>query len=156
MMPAIEKLTLSPIGELLVVRPEGDTTPVRARPCFPLSEPERVFSLLDEEGNELQLVDNPADLDPLSREALGKALSDAAFTIVVTGIHSITTDIDLRLWKVRTAAGPRTFQTRLGSWPRKLDTGGVLIQDVAEDLYHIPDVDKLDRDSRRLLWAYSD
>ena len=51
---------------------------------------------------------------------LTRALADAAFVIAVTGIDSIETDIDLRIWKVRTSAGGRTFETRLGSWPRKL------------------------------------
>ena len=57
---------------------------------------------------------------------------------------------------MRTKAGPRTFETRLGSWPRKLEGGGVLIQDVAEDLYHIRDTTALDEASQKLLWAYSD
>ena len=90
------------------------------------------------------LVEDLSDLDAEGQEALGKALADAAFTIAVTGIDSIVTDIELRVWKVRTEAGPRSFETRLGSWPRKLEGGGVLIQDVAEDLYHIRDTAALD------------
>jgi hypothetical protein len=62
----------------------------------------------------------------------------------------------LRIWKVMTTAGSRTFEPRLGSWPRKLEDSGVLIQDVAEDLYHIEDVNDLDDKSRQLLWAFSD
>ncbi len=144
------KLTLTPSGQL-----QCDGTDVRAKPCFPLSEPERFYSLLDGEGKELALVGNPATLDTASGEALSKALADAAFVIEVTGIDSIETDIDLRVWKVRTASGVRTFETRFGSWPRKLEGGGVLIQDVAEDLYLIRDSEALDEDSRKLLWAFS-
>jgi hypothetical protein len=145
------KLRLSPSGQLQL-----DGTDVSVKACFPLSAPDASYSLLDKEGKELGLVGDPSALDPESRAALKTALGDAAFTIGVTGIDSIVTDIELRVWKVRTEAGPRTFETRLGSWPRKLDTGGVLIQDVAEDLYLIPDAGALDEASQKLLWAYSD
>ena len=144
------KLTLTPSGQL-----QHDGEDVRVKPCFPLSDPGRFYSLLDGDGKEVALVEDPAALDPESGEALSRALADAAFVIEVTGIDSIETDIDLRIWKVRTGAGPRTFETRLGSWPRKLEGGGVLVQDVAEDLYHIRDTAALDEASQKLLWAYS-
>ena len=152
---SLPDLSLSQSGQLQVVS-ENKTTAVRAQPCFPLSEPNRFFSLLDCEGNEVGIVENPADLDAATRKVLETALADAAFTIKVRAIESIENDIDLRIWKVVTASGSRTFETRLGSWPRKLEDGGVLIQDVAEDLYHIEDVNALDARSRQLLWAFSD
>jgi hypothetical protein len=34
--------------------------------------------------------------------------------------------------------------------------GGLLIRDVAGDLYHVPDPSDLDRKSRELLWAFVD
>jgi len=145
------KLSIAPSGQL-----HCDGKAVQVKPCFPLSEPDRFLSLLDKEGKEVALVESPEKLDGASGEALTKALADAAFLIDVTGIDSIVTDIELRVWKVRTEAGPRTFETRLGSWPRKLEGGGVLIQDVAEDLYHIRDSAALDEASLKLLWAYSD
>lgn len=145
------KLALTPSGQL-----QCDGVDVRAKPCFPLSEPQRFYSLLDGDGKEVALVEDPAELGGEDRAALSRALADAAFLIEVTGIDSIETDIDLRVWKVRTASGGRTFETRLGSWPRKLEGGGVLIQDVAEDLYLIRDPASLDDASRRLLWAFSD
>jgi len=61
-----------------------------------------------------------------------------------------------RIREVLTSSGPRTFEPRPGSWSRKLEDGGILIQDVAEDLYHIEEVDSLDTSSSQLLWAFSD
>jgi hypothetical protein len=37
-----------------------------------------------------------------------------------------------------------------------LPGGGVLIRDVAGDLYHIPAPDRLDRKSRELMYAFVD
>ena len=36
----------------------------------------------------------------------------------------------------------RTFQTRLDHWPCELPGGGLLIRDVAGDLYYIADADR--------------
>jgi hypothetical protein len=148
-------IKLSKSGQLQVVRDE-QTTAVRVQPCFPLSDPDRFFSLLDADGNEVCMIENPSALDGAGHDALSSAIADAAFTIKVTSIEAINNDIDLRIWQVVTSSGARTFETRLGSWPRKLEDGGVLIQDIAEDLYHIENVDALDSKSRQLLWAFSD
>ena len=50
----------------------------------------------------------------------------------------------------------RTFQTKLDDWPRELPGGGLLIGDVAGDLYQIANRDDLDEKSRKLLWAFAD
>ena len=152
---SLPDINLSNSGQLQVVC-GSETTAVRVQPCFPLSDPGRFFSLLDTDGNEVCMVEDPSGLHPSGQAALSAAIADAAFTIKVTAIESISNDIDLRIWKVLTSSGSRTFETRLGSWPRKLEDGGVLIQDIAEDLYHIENVDSLDRTSRQLLWAFSD
>ena len=148
-------ISLSKSGQLQVVR-DGNTTAVRVQPCFPLSDPKRFFSLLDHDGNEVCMIEDPASLNAERQAALSSAIADAAFTIKVKAIEEIRNDIDLRIWKVLTNSGCRTFETRLGSWPRKLADGGVLIQDIAEDLYHIEDADAMDEKSRKLLWAFSD
>ncbi len=114
-------LQLSPSAQLQIVI-EGAPIDARVQPCFPLSEPAAFYALLDNDGKELALVEDPAALDATSRAALTAAHADAAFTIAITAIDSIHTDLDLRLWKVQTATGPRTFQTGLGSWPRQLSS----------------------------------
>lgn len=152
-MPPTLKLNAS--GQLQVMVDEKPV-PVRVQPCFPMSVPEQFFSLLDKEGKELAMISDPDELDADSRTALAAVLPDAAFTIEVTGIESVIIDIDLRIWKVRTPGGERTFETRLGTWPRNLENGSVLISDVADDLYLIREPTSLDEKSRKLLWAFSD
>ena len=54
------------------------------------------------------------------------------------------------------AASIRSFQTHLDDWPRALPNGGILIRDVAGDLYRIAPPSQMDRKSRELLWAFVD
>ena len=69
-------------------------------------------------------------------------------------IESVDEEVEIRIWKVRTRQGPRSFQTRLDDWPREVPGGGFLIRDVAGDLYHVADPRGLDEASRALLWAF--
>ncbi len=48
------------------------------------------------------------------------------------------------------------FQTHLDDWPRETPGGGLLIRDVAGDLYFVPDPGGLDGGSREWLWAFVD
>lgn len=142
-------------GQVWAVR-NGEARPVRVYRCFPWSEPGRYVSLRDDEDREWAMVSDPGDLDEASRRVLEGALAEAGFVMQVTAVHSVTEEVEIRTWKVDTRQGPRTFQTRLDDWPREVPGGGMLIKDVAGDLYHVPDPDGLDPTSRDLLWAYSD
>jgi len=75
---------------------------------------------------------------------------------VVTAVTEIEEEVEIRTWRVATRQGVRTFQTRLDEWPRPLPGGGLLIRDVAGDLYRIDDLAALDAKSLELLWAYVD
>src|SRR5581483_3217954 len=110
--------------------------PVRLRQCFPWSEPRRHFSLRDDRDREIALVDEPARLDLVSREALESAATIAGFVLEITRVLEVEEEVEIRQWTVETTSGRRTFQTHLDDWPRVLpDTGGSLvIRDVAGDL----------------------
>jgi hypothetical protein len=105
---------------------------------------------------EFAFVRDPADLDARSRAALEMALAVAGFVFEVTHVLEIDEEVEIRRWRVETRQGPRTFQTRLDDWPRSLPHGGLLIRDLAGDLYHLSRLDALDRQSRDLLWAFVD
>ena len=129
---------------------------VSVRRCFPWSEPTRHLSLRDADEEEFALVRDPAELDPRSRAALELALAVAGFVFEVTRVLEIDEEVEIRRWRVETQQGPRTFQTRLDDWPRTLPHGGLLIRDLAGDLYHLGKPGALDRKSRELLWAFVD
>ncbi len=142
-------------GSLWAMRGDEERA-VAVRRCFPWSEPARHLSLRDTDEEEFAFVRDPADLDQRSRAALERALAVAGFVLEVTQVLEIEEEVEIRRWRVETQQGPRTFQTRLDDWPRTLPHGGLLIRDLAGDLYHLGRPEALDRQSRELLWAFVD
>jgi hypothetical protein len=141
-------------GQLWAILGEVERA-VRVRRAFPWSEPGRFLSLRDHEDVEIGLVASPAELDPESRRALEQALVHAGFVFQVTGVLAIDEEVEIRTWRVETLQGPRSFQTRLDDWPRALPDGGLLIRDVAGDLYRLED--RLARSrNRELLRSFVD
>jgi len=142
-------------GQLLA-RIGGKWVAVRLRQCFPWSEPGRHVSLRDDEDEEVALVEDPAALAPESRSALERAVAEAGFVLEVTRVVDVEEEVEIRQWTVETKHGRRSFQTHLDDWPRALPMGGLLIRDVAGDLYRLPPPETLDARSRELLWAFVD
>ncbi len=149
------RLARRPDGQLWATRGEEEHA-VRVRRAFPWSEPGRFISLRDSADREFALVAEPQTLDADSRAALASALEAMGFVFVVTAVSAIEEEVEIRSWRVQTVQGARAFQTRLDEWPRPLPGGGLLIRDVAGDLYRITDLGALDGRSRELLWAYVD
>ncbi len=142
-------------GQLWAVS-NGEERAVRLHRCFPWSEPSRYLSLRDTENEEFALVRSLDDLEPASRNVLLDAIAEVGFVLEVERITGVEEEIEIRTWKVETRQGPRSFQTRLDDWPMDVPGGGILIRDVAGDLYHVADPDKLDAKSRTWLWAFLD
>src|SRR5438046_8710029 len=63
-------------------------------------------------------------------------MAAAGFVFKVTQVTAIEEEVEIRHWRVETVQGTRSFQTRLDAWPRLLPHGGLLLRDVAGDLYH--------------------
>lgn len=142
-------------GQLWAVR-GGEARAVRVARCFPWSSPGRYISLRDEKRNEVLLIADPAELDEDSRRVLEEALIEADFVLEIETIEAIRDETEIRCWHVGTRQGRRSFQTKRDDWPRPMPGGGLLIRDVAGDLFHIPDPARLDARSRQLLWAFVD
>ena len=66
------------------------------------------------------------------------------------------TDQPDRLPTVLCAQIERSFQTALDAWPRDTPTGGILIEDVAGDLFRLPPLAELDPKSQKKVWAFVD
>jgi Domain of unknown function (DUF1854) len=130
--------------------------PVKLRRCFPWTFPERYISLQSDDNTELAFVSDPKELSAASQAALSQALSEAGFVFLIQRVHSVEEDFELRCFKVETPQGPRAFQTALDAWPRETPDGGLLIEDVAGDVFRIEDPGALDPRSRELLWELVD
>ena len=142
-------------GRLIVII--GDRpVPVRLRQCFPWSEPGLHLSLRDDEDREVAIIGDPATLEDESRQALEHAIAEAGFVLEVTRVFEIDEEVEIRQWVVETEQGKRSFQTHLDDWPRILPSGGLLIRDVAGDLYRFSSPGMMDKTSRELLWAFVD
>ncbi len=131
-------------------------TPVWVRRCFPWTAPARFVSLRDRDEEEVALVRDLDELEADSRRALEGALLEAGFVLEVEGVLSVDDEIEIRTFRVRTRQGPRRFQTLRDEWPRPTPGGGILLRDVAGDLYWVRDPTRLDRQSRARLWALLD
>lgn len=150
------RLRMQPDGRLWLKARGTAEVAVTVRRCFPWSQPLAWLSLRDDSGAEVELVESAAHLDPESRAELVKALEEASFVFVIEAILSVKEEFELRQWRVRTTQGERLLQTRMMSWPRELVDGSLLIQDVANDLYLVPEIGRLDANSQKLLWAFMD
>ncbi len=138
----------------LELRRGNDWVRVDAVRCFPWSQASRYISLRDFEGRELCLVVDSGTLEAASRWALYQALKVAGFRLEVTAVLSIEDDFEMRVWKVRTRGGERSFQTELDVWPQAAPGGGHVIEDIAGDVFFIPPLQSLDARSRKRLWPY--
>jgi hypothetical protein len=130
--------------------------PVKLRRCFPWTFPERYISLQTEDNAELAFISDPRELSLASQAALSQALREVGFVFLIQQVYSVEEDFELRSFKVETPQGPRAFQTALDAWPRETPDGGLLIEDVAGDVFRIEDAASLDPRSRELLWELVD
>jgi hypothetical protein len=130
--------------------------PVWVHRCFPWTAPGRFVSLRTQQEEEVALVRDLSELEPESRRVLQSALLEAGFVLEVESVESIEDEIEIRTFRVRTRQGPRRFQTLRDEWPRPMPGGGILLRDVAGDLYLVRDPQALDRASRDRLWPLLD
>ncbi len=147
------ELRLRPDGRLQMLT-SGDWKYVNPVRCFPWSESGRFISLRDDDNLELHLIEDVQELGADARFALLRALEVSGFFLEIVTVESIEEDFEIRVWKVHTRRGPRSFQTELDAWPHPSPGGGHLISDVAGDVFLIPPLESLDRTSRRHLWPY--
>jgi len=139
---------------LLVLKQEGKWIEVFIKECFPWRNPGKFLSLRDKEDNEVCLIEDLKYLGAESRELIQAELDFSQFVLEISSIDKIEEDVELRRFLVQTKQGSRIFQTKLETWPEVLESGEVLIEDLAGDLFRIKNVYELDEGSRRELSPY--
>jgi hypothetical protein len=129
---------------------------VRVGTCFPWTAPGTFISLRGEDDKEVALIPSLEDLDPESRAVVQRALREAAFAFEVTHILAVRKEFEIRQWEVTCAGGPRCFQTKVDDYPQPIPPRGLLITDVAGDVYIIHDWRALDKPSRKQVALFID
>ena len=118
---------------------------------FPNSNPDRFISLLDKEGQEIGMVENPDELDPASREVLDAVLAEAYFVPTILEIRSIQADGEASSWDVRTEDGPRSFRVKSREDVSAREIPIIYVTDVNNRKYRIEDYDDLDPEGKAML-----
>lgn len=155
----VETLTAAPfrlernaLGRLVLTDAEGvahvGVTPVRA---FPIAAPDEGLSLVGPEGHELAWVERLEVLPAGLRLLLQEELAAREFNPVLRRVVSVSSFSTPSTWSVETDRGPTRFVLKTEEDIRRLERGRLLITGSQGIVYLIPDVQALDRASRRLL-----
>jgi hypothetical protein len=120
--------------------------------AFPLSDPDRYWGLLDEDGKDIGVIIDPSGLDPASRTAAEEELERRYFIPVIQRVIKAQDDHGSLIWEVETDRGPRTFTVRnMKDSIVELGGGRLLLVDVDGNRYEVPDMSRLDARSYDLI-----
>ncbi len=125
---------------------------VRFVRCFPNTNPDAFWALLDRKSQVIGIIADPAELDDDSRSAGLASLEEQYFCPVVTAIRSMKEEFGAVYFDVETDRGPRSFVSKgVRESIEEQDTGNIVLTDVDENRYVIPDWTRLDAKSRKLI-----
>jgi hypothetical protein len=124
--------------------------PVRT---FPISEPNRLISLVGSDGHELACIGDLAELPAETADLVRQELADREFLPRVERVVRVNTHKEPSEWEVVTDRGAVRFLLRDDDIRRLGPTRAILV-DMHGVRYYIPDSRQLDPKSRRILTQY--
>ena len=119
--------------------------------AFPLSDPNRYIAIMDTDGAEVAMLKTTTALDPESREAFEWHMARLYFSPRIVRIEGINEKYGVFTWLVETDRGRREFHVRERENVRVLPPRRVVVEDVDQNTFQIPDYEELDRRSLDLL-----
>ena len=121
----------------------------------PITDPQHMVSLRDEHGEELGILGDVAQLDPISQQIVAEELERSYFMPRITDILDIREDLGVVSWDVETSKGERSFHVRdIRQNVRKIGRRRLIIRDVDGNRYEIHDWGDLPAPAERLLQPY--
>ena len=145
-------------GGFVSLRVEGEFYPrVQVVRMFPFMEKEKLISIrtVDENSTEIGIVEDLHALDRESAAMLREQLELRYFTPCITNIRKIREEYGFAYWEVLTDRGECRFTIRMGgSAVVYLTDTRVLISDVDENRFEIPDINALTPGERKKLDLY--
>jgi len=139
-------------GRLVLTDAEGrEHTGVLAVRAFPIAAPDEGVSVVDVDGHELAWVPCLADLDEPRRALLAEALEQREFMPRLLRVASVSSFATPSTWQVETDRGATSFVLKGEEFIRRLTPTRLLITDAQGVHYLVPDLNGLDRGSRRMM-----
>lgn len=146
------KLALDSNSELVFTDEEGvshhGVIPVRA---FPVNAPTEGVSLVGTDGHELAWIASLSALAAAEKILIEQFLAKREFTPVIERVEAVSSFATPSTWTVHTDRGQTRFVLKGEEDIRRLHGRGLLITDSHGVTYHVTDMLRLDRASRRLL-----
>ena len=119
---------------------------------FPITGLTKYIALMDSEGNEIAVIRDTNDLMPESREVVENCLREYYMIPRITKFIKMSERFKIWMWTAETDKGICTFEIRNHLTAIKpLYDGRVLIKDANDNRYEIPDVNLLDKHSKKLI-----
>lgn len=121
---------------------------------FPFSDKDRFISVrtTDEHSKEIGIVERLEELDQETVRMLEEQLTLHYFTPVIEKVLKIKDEYGFAYWNVVTNHGPCNFTIRMGgNSVIHLSDSRILIMDIDENRFEIPDVNKLTPGERKKL-----
>ena len=152
MTPAAFELTRNAFGQLILTQPDGrvvqGVVPVRA---FPVQSPEQGIALMDTDGHEVVWLDALSDVPQPAQGLIRDALESREFMPEIQTIVSVSSFSTPCTWVVKTDRGDTQFVLRGDEDIRRLAGQTLLVSDSHGIHFLIRDLEKLDKDSRKIL-----
>jgi len=119
---------------------------------FPQTIPDQFWGLTYQDNRVIGVIEDPRALDEESYRVALDCLETQYFMPIITAIRSLKEDFGAVYFEVETDRGPRTFVAKaVRDSIDETETGEVILVDVDENRYCIPDWQQLDAKSQRYL-----
>ncbi len=119
---------------------------------FPVTGLRRYIALVDKNGDEVAVIRNIDELLPDSKKAVEDCLNEYYMIPRITRFIEMSEKFSIWIWTAETDRGICSFEIRNHLTAVKpLYDGRILIKDANDNRYEIPDVNKLDKKSLKML-----
>ena len=123
--------------------------------AFPLSEPDRFFSVQDGANKEVGMIVDPGELSNENRKLVHEDLERRYLLPVVKRILTAKERFGTVDWEMETDRGVCKLTTRnLGENVQRPAPGRIILSDVDDNRYDIRNIDELDLNSQQLLFQH--
>jgi hypothetical protein len=123
-------------------------------PLFPISSPEQWVSIRGADGIELACIEDPSALPTDVWQLLREELARREFVPIIERVVRVSGTSEPCEWQVETDRGPTSFVLKSEDDVRRIGDHQILIVDAHGTRYQIPDINRVDAKTRRVIEWY--